>query len=61
IGEPVNEAARLSDLAKTKPARLLASSNTLDGASEKESAHWSLGDTVTLRGLNEPTQLAVPV
>jgi adenylate cyclase len=60
IGEPVNEAARLCDLAKTKPARLLASSKTLDGASEKESAHWSLGDTVTLRGLDEPTQLVVP-
>ncbi|OBA89650.1 hypothetical protein A5662_23780 [Mycobacteriaceae bacterium 1482268.1] len=61
IGEPVNEAARLCDLAKSKPSRLLASSDTLAGATEKESTHWSLGDTVTLRGLDEPTRLAVPV
>ncbi|OBK76851.1 adenylate/guanylate cyclase domain-containing protein [Mycobacterium sp. 1274761.0] len=61
IGEPVNEAARLCDLAKSKPTRLLASSDTLAGATETESAHWSLGDTVTLRGLDEPTRLAVPV
>jgi adenylate cyclase len=61
IGEPVNEAARLCDLAKSKPSRLLASSDTLAGATETESAHWSLGDTVTLRGLDEPTRLAVPV
>jgi len=25
-----------------------------------EGAHWELGDTVTLRGLSEPTQLATP-
>jgi adenylate cyclase len=61
IGEPVNEAARLCDLAKTTPGRLLASSDTLAGATEKERAHWSLGDTVTLRGMDEPTRLAVPV
>jgi adenylate cyclase len=58
IGEPVNEAARLSELAKSQPARLLASSETIDGASEDERAHWSLGETVTLRGHDQPTQLA---
>jgi adenylate cyclase len=61
IGEPVNEASRLCDLAKERPSRLLASSETVTSASEKESRHWSLGDTVTLRGLDQPTQLAVPV
>jgi adenylate cyclase len=61
IGEPVNEAARLSELAKSHPGRLLASSGTLDIASENECARWSLGDTVTLRGHDEPTQLASPV
>ncbi|MCV7260138.1 adenylate/guanylate cyclase domain-containing protein [Mycobacterium shimoidei] len=61
IGEPVNEAARLSELAKEQPTLLLASSEAVDGASEEERAHWSLGDTVTLRGHDEPTQLAVPV
>lgn len=61
IGEPVNEAARLCDLAKAEPSRLLASSDALTGASESERAHWSLGDTVMLRGMDQPTQLAVPV
>ncbi|MFY9921760.1 MAG: adenylate/guanylate cyclase domain-containing protein [Mycobacterium sp.] len=61
IGEPVNEASRLCDLAKEKPSLLLASSDTVANATENESRHWSLGDTVTLRGLDQPTQLAVPV
>lgn len=61
IGEPVNEAARLSELAKDEPERLLASSNTVDAASENERSKWSLGKTVTLRGHNQPTQLAAPV
>lgn len=58
IGGPVNEAARLSELAKEQPTLLLASSETIEGASDEERAHWSLGETVTLRGHDEPTQLA---
>jgi adenylate cyclase len=61
IGEPVNEAARLCELAKTAPDRLVASSDAVSRASEAERAHWSLGDTVTLRGHEEPTRLALPV
>ncbi len=61
IGEPVNEAARLCELAKTKPGHLLASSDAVSAASENERGHWSLGDTVTLRGYDEPTRLATPV
>jgi adenylate cyclase len=58
IGEPVNEAARLCELAKNEPKRLLASSDTVNGASDDERARWSLGETVTLRGHDQPTQLA---
>jgi adenylate cyclase len=61
IGEPVNEAARLCELAKDTPDRLVASSDTVANATEKERVHWSLGDTVTLRGYDEPTRLALPV
>jgi adenylate cyclase len=61
IGEPVNEAARLCELAKSKPGRLLASSDAVNNARESERAKWALGDTVTLRGHDEPTTLAVPV
>src|SRR6201987_3747512 len=58
IGEPVNEAARLCELAKSHPCRLLATADTLERASENERAHWSLGESVTLRGHDRPTHLA---
>jgi adenylate cyclase len=60
IGEPVNEAARLCELSKTVDGHLVASSDTVARAGESESARWTLGDTVTLRGHGEPTRLAVP-
>jgi adenylate cyclase len=61
IGEPVNEAARLCELAKKDPHRLLASSETVNAASDDEQAHWSLGETITLRGHDQPTRLATLV
>jgi adenylate cyclase len=61
IGEPVNEAARLCELAKDTPSRLVASSDTVAGATESERTRWTFGDTVTLRGHDEPTRLALPV
>ncbi len=61
IGEPVNEGARLCELAKTMPSLLLASADTVEGATESERSRWTFGDSVTLRGLNVPTLLATPV
>jgi adenylate cyclase len=61
IGEPVNEAARLCELAKSHPGRLLATAEALDGAGENECGRWSLGETVTLRGYERQTRLASPV
>jgi adenylate cyclase len=61
IGEPVNAAARLCELAKSTPRHLLASSDAVAGASEGERSHWTTGDTVTLRGHDEPIRLALPV
>jgi adenylate cyclase len=60
IGGPVNEAARLCDFSKQVPGHLVASSHTIANASETERALWSLGESVTLRGLGEPTRVAVP-
>lgn len=60
IGEPVNEAARLCELAKSRPDHLLATAGALQGAGENEYTHWSLGETVTLRGHGRPTRLASP-
>lgn len=60
IGGPVNEAARLCELAKSQPVPLLASAQTVQAASVDEQSHWVCGDTVTLRGYQAPTALARP-
>ncbi|PJE11007.1 adenylate/guanylate cyclase domain-containing protein [Mycobacterium sp.] len=60
IGEPVNEAARLCELAKSRPGKLLTSAQTLDGAGEQETARWTLGRSVKLRGHDQRTKLASP-
>ena len=58
IGDPINEAARLCDLAKERPERVLASQTALRAARDAEGALWRLDDSVTLRGRREPTRLA---
>ncbi len=60
IGDPVNEAARLTELAKTAPGRVLASEAVVRGASPAEAAAWELAEAVTLRGRSRPTRLAHP-
>jgi adenylate cyclase len=60
IGEPVNEAARLCELAKSTPRRLLASADTVRAAADGERRDWELGDEVVLRGHDQPTRLATP-
>lgn len=61
IGDPVNEAARLSELAKDRPGAVCASGAALARASEEERARWTEADEVVLRGRSAPTQVAVPV
>jgi adenylate cyclase len=60
IGDPVNEAARLSDIAKSTNERLLASATVVAAAKTSEASHWRLGNTVTLRGRPARTRLATP-
>ena len=60
IGDPVNEAARLSDLAKVSSGRVLAAGTVLGVAHLAEAGRWDLGKPVTLRGRTRPTRLAVP-
>lgn len=60
IGDPINEAARLCELAKTKPGMVLASATTQAAAGPDEASRWTLGDEVTLRGRSAPTRLAFP-
>jgi adenylate cyclase len=60
IGDPVNEAARLTELAKEHEGRVLASAATVERARDEEAGRWQPGDEVTLRGRPEATRLASP-
>ncbi|RMI36501.1 adenylate/guanylate cyclase domain-containing protein [Actinomadura harenae] len=60
IGDPVNEAARLTDLAKARSEPVLAAATVVEGAGSEEAARWELGDEVELRGRGRPTRLASP-
>jgi adenylate cyclase len=57
IGDTVNAAARLSELAKDHPARLLADGAAVAAASDAERRRWRHLDDVVLRGRSRPTAL----
>lgn len=61
IGDPVNEASRLTTLAKSEQGRVLASAAALRHADAPETARWVLGRSVELRGRGVMTQLARPL
>jgi adenylate cyclase len=60
IGDPVNEAARLCELAKARPERVIASAAMLDDARAEEAANWRRGQQVNLRGRAAETTLMLP-
>ena len=57
IGDAVNAAARLTELAKDVEGRVLTCAETVEEASEEEARHWRSHDRVTLRGRAEETSL----
>ncbi len=59
IGDPVNEAARLTELAKSVPGRVAVSHRVLDGADDDEKGFWRTYRRVTLRGRTERTRVAI--
>ena len=61
IGDPVNEAARLTTLAKMEQGHVLASAAAIHHADAPETARWVLGRSVELRGRGIMTQLARPL
>jgi adenylate cyclase len=61
IGGPVNEAARLTELAKTTGSGVAASEAIVRRAGTDEARHWRVGEPVHLRGFAEPTRLALPL
>lgn len=60
IGDPVNEAARLTDIAKGVPALVIANAALLETAAPDERAHWTRLDPVVARGRGQPTEIATP-
>jgi adenylate cyclase len=60
IGDPVNEAARLADLAKTSDRRVLCSSAAIERADEAERQHWIAKGSEVLRGRSVATQISAP-
>ena len=60
IGDPVNQAARLTELSKERTPMLLASADAVEAASPTERCHWSFDGHTALRGRPHPTRLAVP-
>jgi adenylate cyclase len=59
IGDAVNAAARLTELAKDRPGAVAAAAETVAAASATEAVHWEVVETVRLRGRAQDTRLAV--
>jgi adenylate cyclase len=59
IGRPVNEASRLTDLAKGRTGRVLASAAALEHAGG-EAASWGSLGTLALRGQSAPIEVYEP-
>jgi adenylate cyclase len=60
IGDPVNEAFRLTELAKDRPERALASQAALAHAERAEAHAWLRSDELTLRGRRQATAISAP-
>jgi adenylate cyclase len=60
IGDPVNEAARLTELAKNTDSKLLASDAALARARDGERDRWRIGHEEELRGRTQRTRVAEP-
>lgn len=59
VGDAVNVAARITELAKDAGG-LLTTWPTVEAAGEDEAAHWERAGTTELRGRSAPTELARP-
>lgn len=60
IGEPANLAARLCELAKSHPSRVLASVDALRASDPDEQGCWQVGRQTVIRGFGKSIQVASP-
>lgn len=58
IGDSVNSAARLCELAKEEPGRVLVAEESVQAADPAERAFWEPAGSQLLRGRGEPTRTA---
>ncbi len=61
VGDAVNEAARLADLAKDYEGRVLGSGTAIEQASDAEHQHWTTQGSEVLRGRAVATQISAPI
>lgn len=61
VGDAVNEAARLADVAKDFDERVLCSGAAIDEATEAERGHWAAHGSQVLRGRSVPTHIWAPL
>ena len=60
VGDAVNEASRLTELAKGTPERVLVSRPAVEASRDEERARWQRFGSVRLRGRLEPTHVMGP-
>jgi len=61
IGDAVNSAARLTDLAKDVPGHVLVARSSVDRALGEEASYWRSDGELTLRGRATPTPVSILV
>ena len=59
IGDAVNAAARLTELAKEVEGRVLVATASVESASESERGHWKVHGSPVLRGRDQPTPTSI--
>ena len=60
IGDPVNEASRLTEAAKARHSMVLAACRTVERADQIEACLWQPAEVLLLRGRPEPTATCEP-
>jgi class 3 adenylate cyclase len=61
VGDAVNEAARLADLAKDFDERVLCSGAAIEQTTDSERGQWAAHGSQVLRGRSVPTLISAPV
>jgi adenylate cyclase len=60
IGDPVNEAARLTTAAKDTDRLVLVNQALVEASAAEEARHWCELEPIQVRGRSEPTRIATP-